>query len=172
MNVKKILENRINVVIVPGSSYKKKLINLSKKLKKNKVCYVTVNKGAEAILDDLKKNKIDEKNFYFIDCVTKTVVNPKNKENCMFLSSPNALTELSLALNKIVDSKSIDIILVDSLSSLLVYHKSNVLLKFVIHLINKIRQGTMVLLLVSSDDEKQSELFKKLEPLVDNVLEL
>ncbi|MBT3324190.1 hypothetical protein HN681_02485 [archaeon] len=93
-------------------------------------------------------------------------------KKCVYISSPNAITELSLALNKVVDSKSVDIILIDSLSSLLVYHKPNILMKFVMHLINKIRDSTIILFLVSSDHEKKSELFKKIEPLVDNVIEI
>ncbi len=45
-------------------------------------------------------------------------------------------------------------------------------MKFFMHLITKVRNSVVVLLLLSSDKEKDSILYKQIEPLVDNIIKL
>jgi archaellum biogenesis ATPase FlaH len=171
MDLDKILKSKVSCIIIPGDKFNEELIKLLKKVKNKKVCYVTLNKGADVLIESLNKNKINPKNFFFIDCVSKTIVQPKPIENCQFISSPNALTELSLAIDKSIDS-GFSIVLVDSLSTFMIYHNAEMIIQFFHNLANKIRsEDGNILILTISDKDKDSEVFKKMEIIVDKIIE-
>ena len=172
MSIKKILKNKVNIVVVPGKKYNQKVITLIKGFSKKNICYVTVNKAVDSFVQMLKKGKVKTEYLFFIDCITKTIVKPEPRKDTIFCSSPNALTEISLAVNKIVDSGVSEVVVIDSLSSMLVYHKSSTLMKFVFHVINKVKSSTVVLVLLVPSDDKETEFYNKLIPLADNVVKM
>src|SRR3989344_1771353 len=73
-------------------------LKLLKKLKNEPVCYVTLNITFPAIKVYLEKEKISTKNFVFIDAISQSLktTTAKQTDHCYFISSPGALTELSL----------------------------------------------------------------------------
>lgn len=170
MDLDKILEFRIVCAVLPGNKFNENILQIVKKIKDKKVCYVTLSKGADISLEILKKNKIDVRNFFFIDCVSKTIVNPKSIPNCQFISSPNALTELALAINQCIDS-GFSVVLVDSLSTFMIYHNAEEINHFFHNLCNKIRlERDRNLILTISSKDQDSDVFKKIEILVDKVI--
>jgi len=65
------------------------------------------------------------------------------------------------------------VIIVDSLSTFMIYHKPNEISRFFHCLANKIRdmEGKGLILTISSRD-KNSDVFNKIELLADNVVEI
>ncbi len=172
MGLDKIFDSKVVCVIIPGDKFNKKIIEIVKKVKNEKICYVTLNKGVDILIESFKKNKINTKNFFFIDGVSKTIFSPKPVEYCNFISSPNALTEISLAIEKCLDS-GFSTVFVDSLSIFMIYHNAEVINHFFHNLSNKIRsENNKKLILILSDKDKDSEVFKKIEVIVDKVIEL
>jgi hypothetical protein len=172
MDLDKILESKVACIVLPGDKFNEEIIKILKKIKNKKICYVTLNKGADVLLESLNKNKINQKNFFFIDCVSKTIIQPKERENCQFISSPNALIEISLTINKCIDS-GFPLVIVDSLSTFMIYHDSETIIHFFHSLSNKIRneEGKILILTISNKD-KDSEVFKKMEIIVDKIIEV
>ena len=170
---KELAKNSIILLVVPNKDYNKIILREVKKLKGKNICYVTTNKGHSALVNDFEKNKIDTKKFFFIDCVTSTILKPKiTPPNCALVSAPRALTELSLAINKFVDIH-FPLIFIDSLSTLLVYHSPKVLTNFVHSLSTKVREtGHVVLVMTIADKDKKTELYKKLQVLADKVIKV
>jgi len=172
MDSNKILESKVACIILPGNNFNKELLKIVEKIKNKKVVYVTLNKGVDVVIESLKKNKINTKNFFFVDCVSKTIIQPKPMKNCQFISSPNALTELSLAIDKCINS-GFSVILIDSLSTFMVYHQPNIIIHFFHNLSNKIRnEEEENLILTISNKDKDSEVFKKMEIIVDKIMEI
>ena len=170
---KELKKNHVILLVVPNKDYNKVVLKEVKKLKGKNICYVTTNKGHSALVNEFEKNKIDTKNFFFIDCVTATIIKPKIvPPNCALVSSPRALTELSLAINKFVNIH-FPLIFIDSLSTLLVYHSPKVLTNFVHNTINKVRETNQVIFVMTiAEKDKKTELYKKLQVLVDKVIQL
>jgi hypothetical protein len=164
------MENKIILFSSPGELFNKGLLKYIKKLSKKKICYVSINKGVGSVKESLKEHKIDSKNFHFIDCITQTLTNPKKESNTHFVSSPKALTELSLAIQESIESSHI--ILIDSLSTLSVYHRPKVLIEFVYHLAERVRKmpGSLLILPVAKA-EKVTEWYKKISLTVDEFVE-
>ncbi len=169
---KEIAVNQGILIVLPNRRYNAIMLKIAKKVEKKKVCYLTTSKAYDAILESFQKEKINPENFIFIDCITKTITEPKPAKNCLFVSSPQALTEMSLSINKCIQS-SIPVILIDSLSTLSVYNSDNVLIRFVYDLINKVKaSGAVVLVLSAADKDKNSSWYKKIEMMVDKVIEV
>lgn len=170
---KEIKTNKVVLLVLPAESFNESIFKMIKELSlKNKICYVSVNKSYGSLSESFKKRKIDLKKFFFIDCISQTLFNPKKEKLCKYISSPKSLTELSLALNEPL-AREKDIVLIDSLSTLAIYHKVSDIAHFINSLSQKIKssKNTSEVLLISSGD-KEKDLFSQCEILVDKVIKV
>ncbi len=173
-NTSKVKAGKVIVLLVPNKDYSNTLINFIKALPQQLICYVTINKSYDALVSLLREKKVDDSRFFFIDCVTKTIVEPKNTpKNCVYIPSPKDLTGISLAIAKVIKTNSPSIIIVDSLSTLAVYHSENVLTHFSYDLISKAGMNANVGLILSiADADRQKDFAQKIEMKADDVIEL
>lgn len=171
---KKGIVETILVLIIPDKDYKKKWMNLVKELSTvdGKICYISLNTPYETLLDSFKIMGIDASKFYFIDAITKTATIPEESEKCEYVSSPGALTELSLAISNLLDSKTFDYLIFDSLSTLLVYENENTVTKFIHQLISKIRVMKSKAVFSILKQDTGSVLLKDINMFADRVLDI
>ncbi len=158
-NILNCLKKNQNVVVVSKSlNYEQTMIGLHKAVSKEfkKICMVTLNKPSSALVKKFQEEGIDYSNYYFIDCVpSKEKV--RESEQYTYVSSPSALTELMLAIDKVKKTHQIDLIILDNLSSLLIYNKDMIVLKFLHSLMTGIRQtNTKVIYSILPKDMKGS----------------
>ena len=115
--------------------------------------------------------KINQKKFLIIDGLTKSV-NPKATpaDNCMFVSSASALTELSITLNKVAATGKFDGLLLDSLSTLLIYNKPGTVCKCVHSIINKMKAAEITTVFTALEGDTNSQVLKELGMFVDNII--
>lgn len=168
---KEVSQNSIVLLVIAGENFSKNTEVILKTFSKQKVCYTTINKGVDVLIDTLNKNKIAKENFYFIDAVTKTILEPKKQSNCIFISSPNSLNELSLAIHNCIQKK-FPLLVIDSLSTLSIYHSANNLSHFVHHIINEARSEKVSIIFLISDKDKNGDLYGSIEPFMDKVVHL
>lgn len=172
MDIKKELSaNQTVLLIMSGLEYNKEIVSVMKKLKGN-VCYVTTNKTSDSLRELFKKNKVDTKSVVFIDAITKTIRGvPDQGEGVYYISSPGALTELSLAIEKFL-RHDFDYLVFDSITNLSVYQDKNQCTRFVLSLINKIKQVKTKSVLYALSVKEQEEIIKESGSMVDKVIEL
>jgi len=93
------------------------------KLRKHegKVCYITLNQTCAALKKILTENKVDVKNFYFIDGLTKLSKEPDNNEKCRFVL-PYEINEIEKYTLECIKS-GCNLIIFDSLSNLTSYQQ-------------------------------------------------
>jgi len=168
-----IKKGQIVVLIIPNEEYTQKIVDVAKYFADNykATCYTSLNKLYDALTNSLKEVKVDISKFLFIDAITKSA-NPNAQEapNSIFVSSSSALTELSIAINKALDSGQIEGFLFDSLSTLLIYNKSDVVCKFVHTIINKIKASNTTAIFTALEGDTQSALLKEIGMFVDKVI--
>jgi hypothetical protein len=134
-----------------------------------RVCYVTLNDPYETITQKLGEAA---GNILFIDCVTSTIKPPAPKEGVMFVSSPRALTEISLSVKKAIKEEKVGLTVLDSISALMVYEKPVGVLKFVHSLILTCREGNMSIIFVILKEDVDVSMLKDLTMFVDKVVEI
>lgn len=165
-----IKRNKVVLLVIGGNNYQKSILNFIKAIDDEKIIYISINKGADVVIQDFKEKNISTDNIKIIDCISKTLMRTKSQKNVSFLSSPMALTELSLTLFKNMEENSI--ILIDSLSSLEVYHGAHKIVRFITSLSNRLTPNSrIILVLTTREKEANSELIRKLEVLIDEKIE-
>ena len=171
MTLNKIKKKEICVVLIPPQSYKKKEMEVVKHLAKTfkTVCYTNTNSPLSSLMSEMKKNKVDANKFLFIDAVTKK--SDKQQKNCLYIESPHALVELSLVIKTSLSKGQFEVLLFDSLSSLLTYHKIETLTKFMHDLFNEIKKyGVAGVFTLQAGTNK--ELLADISMFADNVIEV
>ncbi|MEK6943633.1 MAG: hypothetical protein AABX00_06225 [Nanoarchaeota archaeon] len=166
--------NNIILLMVSKEGYRKGILDVSQFLDKNssKVCYVCVNEPYGFVSGNLAKSGIDVKKFFFIDTLTRNVQEPPHADNCIFVSSPSALTEISLAFSKALNEMHCDASIFDTLSTMLVYEKPHAIIQFVHNLLTKLRISSGKAIFVTLKDDVNSELTKDLFMFVDKVVDM
>jgi len=105
--------------------------------------YVTVNRGSASLIDNFKRHKVDIKKVKFVDAITKLAENREPETGDIeYLDSPRDLLELSFTIEKAVKKlgKEKKFVVIDSVSTLLVYNKPGAVEKFVHSLAGKMRK--------------------------------
>jgi KaiC/GvpD/RAD55 family RecA-like ATPase len=136
-NIKENLEkNEIIGLVIPDIEYDEMLIRLAGAVSEyyDKTLYISINKPCESLAGRFRKSGIDAGKFMFIDCITRTTKPAQSTKNCIYVSSPKALHEIQEAIIEAVNKNRIDVAIIDSPSSLLMYYEHMDVLKF-LHLL-------------------------------------
>jgi len=170
-NIKtELASNQTALLLMPSTDYNDVMIDTMKNLAGSSICYVTANKTSDSLKEIFEKNKISMDNIVLIDAISKTFKKtPSQAENVYYVSSPGALTELSLVVDKFL-KHNFDYLIFDSLTNLIVYNKMSLCVKFMSSLINKIKKSKTkaVFYTIGSKDDN---VVKHISILVDKVVE-
>jgi archaellum biogenesis ATPase FlaH len=126
--------------------------------------YVSLNKTQKSVEDIFQQNGISTKKMFFVDCVTAE----KEKHDVLHIS-PTQLDMLSAAIqNFIKDIKGEKFLIIDALSTLLIYNDENKVAKFVKE-ISEYASENEVNVVAFSPETKGEELLNKIFNFFDKV---
>ena len=115
------------LIIVPVEKLQKEIDLTLKIFKKNPGVYVSLDKTYKNIESILRKKRINIDQLFFIDVVTS-----KKKNREVLSIYPDRLDLLIFAINSFIkEIKGEKFILIDALSTLLIYNNENKVAKFV-----------------------------------------
>ncbi len=140
----------------------KKLINGQKV----NCVYITLTHPFPKLKTQLHQQKIDMDTFYFIDAISG---NEQIKdEQCTYVQSPQALTQISLAIDSALQVGAFNLLVLDSLSALLNYTNIETAEKFAKFLVNKLKNYGIGGLMLFIDDEKSLKLARIMAQFCDD----
>ena len=173
-NVGKLLkEGGVIVALVSKDKYSEAENLIAKEsVAIQKTCYVSLNKPYNTLVAAFTKSGIDVKKMVFVDSASSGFGEPKDGLKVVQISSPKALTELNIAINKIIDGEKIKQLVFDSLSTLLVYEQASTVIKFSHSVISKLRSAGVNAVFLALKEDVQNELIKDLSMFVDKVAEI
>lgn len=166
--------SQIIVLIIPEDNYTERLVKVVKELSKlpTKLCYISLNRPYISLINIFQKAGLNTDNIYFIDAITRTAQLATKCTNCEFVSSPGALTELSVTISNIMETNQYRYIIFDSLSTLLVYESDNTIAKFVHFLMAKVRVAGCNAVFTCLKQDADSILVKDINMFADKVIDL
>lgn len=172
--------NYIALFVTRKKTYAKTNMDILKILvdeKKLAGIYVTINRPYKNLVGVLKKNGIRTDNLFFIDCITKTGGGrPEMTENCLYIASPQSLTELGVALTQATEAmgrKENKFLFLDSLSVMSIYNELATVAQFSHFLTAWLRlQQLKGGILISMEKEIDEKLLLILTELCDRVIEV
>ena len=136
--------------------------------------YVTLNKPFRTVQDKFKKAGIDTRLLIFIDAVTKTKAGVEKTNECLFIGSPQNLSDISIAMDQAVRAlpSRKRFVFFDSLSTLLIYNSPKVVAKFIHFLSGRMRIWKVRGIIISLQKKKDKDLIEELMQFCDTSLEL
>ena len=129
---KKLKESRNVMLVLKSRGYETKMMEFHKTISKEykKIGMVAVSKPSIVLIKDLEKHGIDASKYYFIDCTMGGTEEASAIKQTVHISGSVTLTELAIAISKMIESKKIDLLILDGISSLLIYNDELMLTKF------------------------------------------
>ncbi|HZX19596.1 MAG TPA: ATPase domain-containing protein [archaeon] len=138
------------------------------------IIYITLSTGYNKLKEDFEKEKINTKDIQFIDMVSKDRgVEIKDTAQVKYVESPMELTDCLIKMDKLIsENKEKTIVILDSVSTMLVYNQPTSIEKFVHSLIGKISVANASAILFSSNAKESKSITNTIGHFVDKIVEL
>ena len=136
--------------------------------------YVTITKPFNSIVkrfDDLS----DAENVRFIDCISRAAGISKVDSNCTYIESPTMLEKLGLEIINIfkeVDENTDKYLILDSLSTLMIYNDPDIVTEFFYHMANRTRARDIHSISLVIEEEGMDKHLNKIIYLNDKILKV
>ncbi|MFC2153894.1 hypothetical protein ACFLRC_00235 [Candidatus Altiarchaeota archaeon] len=137
--------------------------------------YISVSRPFRYIMNSLEENNIELSHLMAIDCVSQmTGKAGEKKENIVYVENPSSLEEISMYIDrllvKIENPKKF--ILLDSLSSILIYNNAKSVKEFTHFMINKMRLEGMGGVILSIEKKEAQDLIQTIKPMLDKEIRI
>lgn len=163
----------LTLLIIPNKEYQEDALRLTKQLsaRYEKICYVSLNELYGSLKKTFSGNGIPMQKFFVVDAITRrTDACRKAEGSCFFVSSPNSLIELSLAITDAMRTQGSQLLLFDSVSTLLIYESADIVTKFMHSLVGKVKEAGADSIFIALQSDIDSETVKDLEMFVNETL--
>jgi hypothetical protein len=171
MKGKLVIEKGIIVMAIPEKEYASRLNDVvsSAASSYSRICYTSLNKPYSVLSESFKKSGVDLKKILFIECTGKA--DSGKQEQVVYVSSPKALTEMSITIGKVIEMGKIEVLIFDSLSTLLVYADPSTVVKFTHSLITILRSKNVSGFLMCTKSGQSEAIIKDISMFADKVVE-
>ncbi len=133
--------------------------------------YISVTRPYDFVASKMEALSIPSSDVYFIDCISMMAgkTHQSGNQNVAFIENPSSLEEVSMYLDKMLAKvrNQKRFIIMDSLSSLLIYNTDKTVKEFTHYLINKVRLDNIEGVILSIEKKEAEELVKTLTPMCD-----
>ncbi|MEK6974167.1 MAG: ATPase domain-containing protein [Nanoarchaeota archaeon] len=170
------LNEYVALALVSSKNYQETNLELIKILvneQKTPGVYITLNKPYKTLKKIFEQKAINNSLIIFIDAITQEENLKKTKE-CLFIGSPEKLSDISIAMDQAVRAIPSEqkFVFFDSLSTLLIYHQPGTIAKFIHFLSTKMREWSVKGIIISLESDANKELINQLTQFCDLTLEL
>jgi hypothetical protein len=124
--------------------------------------YLTITKPFDNIFEDYS-NLINNKTIKFIDCISHAAGISKENPNCKYIESPSQLEKILLEIMNSfnnIDDNIRKYLIIDSLSSLVIYNDITLVTEFFTHLINRTRISEITTISLTLEEEMDENIRK------------
>jgi len=148
-------------ILLPGNNYSdliQALFEYMHSRPEDAWVYLSITRPYDSIIKDFK-DMPEKKNIKFIDCISRAAGIPPKEPGCIYIESPALLEKIILEITDVFRDLKEDInkyLIIDSLSSLLIYNDTPLVTEFFTHLSNRTRMlgiHTVSLVIEEETDE-------------------
>lgn len=137
--------------------------------------YVTIAKPYGSIVKQFGDMLTGEGNIRFIDCVSRALGRYETDPNCVFIESPVQLEKMLLEIMTIFRDLKGDVqkyLVIDALSSLLLYNDVSLVAEFFTHLTNRTKLEDIHSISLSIEEEMEDDVNKILYLRSDKIIKV
>jgi hypothetical protein len=168
------LENPVVLGLIDPIHYQESVLRLLRYFtsRTQRGVYVTLNKPYATLLKSFDRAGISTESVFFVDAITDV---PATEEDAMHacLGSGIDLTNLGISIAKAIKQIKEDrFLLLDSLSTLLIYYDSKAVVKFAHLLTEKMRSWNSSGSLITVETNSERDVVSQLSPFCDKVIRI
>ena len=136
--------------------------------------YISVSKPYEQLAKTMEAAKINVDKVLYIDCISHMAGKlPENPKNAVFIENPSSLEQVSMYVDKLlVRIAEPKFLMLDSLSTLLIYNNELSVEELTHRIINKMRHEKVGGIILSIKQKEAESLTKTLAPMCDKQIVL
>ena len=171
-------DKRIILALSPSRTYRENTVRMIQEIQRTgslRIIVICVNQPAAFLKDFYAKNGIDTNRIFFIDAITQyaTGTTPAPLDNCRFVSKPNDLTAMGIAVTTILKQFEGErtVIFLDSVNAMLIHTSSVDLSKFIHFIISKLRILNIAGILLAVEKGLDPVLLTQLTTFADDLVE-
>ena len=177
MNLIQCTKNKLLLLILKENQY---LAHLSKVIKsvnnsQSNICYACLNRPYKDLIEDIKKEDINLNRFFFIDILSSHYTKPSPVKNCIFIEEPIKLVNIQSAITELVNKKKCNIIIMDTIATLLDFESAFSITKFAHNLTIEKKDKNKIFIVLDENGftrEESKGLTKDLGMFADRVVEV
>ncbi|MBI5884819.1 hypothetical protein HZB89_01845 [archaeon] len=132
-----------------------------------KVIYVTGNRTSGFLLERLNEMNAEASDYFFIDCVSALGGSVKPAGSIAFIDNPANLTSISIIMKQKAGEEKNSLVVIDSLSTFLVYNSPPNLAKFLIGAMVNARESRNGILVLSTDKDLEIKEMESILQMAD-----
>ena len=168
-----IKEGNVVLIVVPATKLIKMNTQLLKQYiseKKYPLVYVTVNKPFSTLVEHFQERKIDTSKIFIIDAISPRT---QRAGNAVFVGNPKGLTNISITTTSTLKKlKTAKVLIFDSISTLLVYNKFEVVKDFIIFITKEMKNLKVTFVMNVIKDKTDKNVLSQLSAFVDEVIDI
>lgn len=164
-------------IILPGNNYKdltQAIFQHMNETQNKTYIYVAIAKPFHIVKKDME-GIVDSSTFFFIDCVSRAAGIHTTDPQCFFLDSPSHLEQLILEIVNIIkdqDKKGDSVVILDAISSLVLYNDELLVTEFFTHLINNMNLHQAHTISLCLEEEMTDQMNKMLYLINDKIIKV
>lgn len=153
--LKEITQNNFLLLLMKDAEYSLNVEEIVKTTKKTKtkICYICLSRPLTDVTNDLNKSGIDADSIFFIDTLTSHYSKPESMKNCIFLSSPANLNDMTSAITMSIKDHRCNALLFDTISTLLNYQQTHSIIRFTNTLVTNTKEDIKKLFILLKGNE-------------------
>jgi hypothetical protein len=135
---------------------------------------ISANRPYSNLINIYKKNNINLKKIFIIDCISKNLNGEVPGNNVVFMENLSALTDIALAINERIKKTpgNNKFVFFDSLTTMLIHNKPYIFARFVHNVLTKMRLKGVGGILVSLEDQTNKEITAEIAQLCDKMIKI
>jgi len=168
------LENPVVLGLIDPIRYQESVLNLLRYFTRRmpRGVYVTLNKPYATLLKSFSKAGISAESVFFIDAITDVPAVEEDATHAC-LGSGIDLSILAVSISKAIKQIGEErFLLIDSLSTLLIYYDAKAVVKFAHLLTEKLRSWNSSGLLMTVETNSERDVVSQLSPFCDRVIRI
>lgn len=168
MDLKKEIESsQITLVVLGDAEYSSKLLELTGIIDREfkRICYVSLKSPCSTLIKDFRKRGISPDKFVFIDCVSHN-----SGPNIINVPSPDSLTEICIAINKVFSEMKCNALIFDFLSPIALHENKSMLERSIRSLTTMLRNTGIKSVFIISKKDMSQEVSCNIGMFMDNVV--
>jgi KaiC/GvpD/RAD55 family RecA-like ATPase len=134
---------------------------------------VSASRPYKNLLDHYAQKGVDVDDLFILDCICKKHGDTEDLDNVLHLEDASALTDISIAIDesiKQIGDKAF--LFIDSITALLIHNDPAVFVRFIHHLLTRMRVNGLNGLVLSLEEGRNSEIRAEIVQLCDKVIKV